>query len=109
MGCQKCGARKKHVHSSHPSLKYMSFCYIAGEFSAREREYGSRYHDATRAGFRGARGSYSTCYTVAACDPADVGEIRNPLKELRNWSRIRNYAMLRPPLWQSVVVVLDDR
>jgi hypothetical protein len=36
-----------------------------------------------------------------------MGVNRNPLKGMRNWSRIRNYAMLRLFLWQSVV--LDDR
>ena len=41
-------------------------------------------------------------------DPADVWNIRNPLKGRWNWSRIRNYAILRPFLWWSVVLV-DSR
>jgi hypothetical protein len=35
-----------------------------------------------------------------------AGDTRNPPKEMQNWSRIRNYAMLRPFSWRSVV--LDD-
>lgn len=92
-----------------PAQAYV-LCFLllsyAGEFSAREREYGPRYYDAIRASCRGARGSNCTCYHTFY-DPADAGDIRNPLKEMRSWSRIRNYAMLRPPLWQSVV--LDGR
>ena len=34
--------------------------------------------------------------------------IRHLLKGMRNWSRIRNYAMLRLSLWQSVVLDDDD-
>ena len=39
-------------------------------------------------------------------DPTDACDIRNPLNGMRNWSRIRRYAMLRLSLRRSVV--LDD-
>ena len=64
MGFQECGARK-FVHFIAPLAQFKFTFHMAGEFSAREREYGSRYYDAPRASCRRARGSHSMCYTVA--------------------------------------------
>ena len=116
MGCQKCGARKTRLVFSTPlaQVQYVSFCFpspsilqasLVRESENMVRDTATRLEQAA-----GELGDLIVRATLSppflSYDPADADDIRHPLKEMRNWSRIRNYAMLRPSLWRSVV--LDD-